>query len=92
MSEGKKEVLLPSELRMTRSEYQDFSIATFGNHVKRTKRSMREKTYWIPKRKRQGMQKHEEDVKAQTEDITNYLQVEHSVDETAKLLEELKLD
>jgi len=92
MSEGKKEILLPSELRMTRSEYQDFSIATFGNHVKRTKRSMREKTYWIPKRNRQGMQKHEEDVKAQTEDITNYLQVEHSVDETAKLLEELKLD
>ena len=88
MSEGKKEVLLPSELRMTRSEYQDFSIATFGDHFKRTKRTMREKTYWIPKRNRQAMKKHEEDVK----EITNYLHIEHSVDETAKIFEGLKLD
>ena len=52
------------------------------------KRSMRKKTFWIPKRNRQGMKKHEADVK----EITNYLRIEHSVDKTAKFFEGLKID
>ena len=92
MSEGKKETLLPSELRMTRSEYQEFSISTFGDHVKQIKRGMREKTYWKAKRNREGMKKHLEEVEARTGKVHDLLWLEHDVDETAKLLEGLKLD
>ena len=42
VKEGKKAEQLPSKLRMTRKEYQDFSVKIFCGHVHQEKRNQRE--------------------------------------------------
>ena len=88
---GRGMTLLPSELRMTRKEYQDFSVKTFCAHVHQEKRKMREKPYWIPKRNKDGMKRHEEEVNNAKTKLSDQLYFEQNLDETEQLFGALKM-
>ena len=88
---GKRMILLPSELRRTRKEYQDFSVKTFCAHVHQEKRKMREKPYWIPKRNKDGMKRHEEEVNDAKTELSDQLYFEQNLDETEQLFGALKM-
>ena len=88
---GKRMILLPSELRMTRKEYQDFSVKTFCAHVHQEKRKMQEKPYWIPKRNKDGMKRHEEEVNDAKAKLSDQLYFEQGLDETKQLFGTLKM-
>ena len=91
MNGGTGRILLPSELRMTRKEYQYFSVKTFCGHVHQEKRKMREKPYWIPKRNKDGMKRHEEEVNRAKTELSDQLYLEKDLDETKQLFGALKM-
>ena len=91
IKEGKKEVQLPSKLRMSRKEYQAFSVKTFCAHVHQEKRNQREKAYWIPKRNKDGMKKHEEEVNTVKTELAGQLYIAQDIDETCQFFEAMNL-
>ena len=60
---GLADQIKPSALRKLRKEYQAFPTRVFCGHVHQEKRSQREKPYWILKRNKIGMKRHEEEAK-----------------------------
>ena len=48
----------PSELRMTRTSYQDFPPDIFCVRVHAKKRKQREQIFWVAKRNKIAMQRH----------------------------------
>ena len=53
----------PKELWNTRKEYKEFPLNVFRNHVNQEKRAQRETPYWIVKRNKKGLRKHNEHVR-----------------------------
>ena len=86
---GTADLLKPIKLRDTRNEYQDFDTRVFGDHVQQEKRAQRENPYWIPKRNRDALAKHNEEVEAlKSEFDTRHLEEElEEVDDLFKNLE-----
>ena len=66
---GKADEMVPRKLWETRPEYREFSKKVFGQHVKQEKRSQREKPYWVPRRNKEGMKRHQEDAEAMKGEI-----------------------
>jgi hypothetical protein len=60
---GKANSMKPKELWKTRKEYKEFPLYVFRNHVHQEKRAQRETPYWIVKRNKKGLRKHNEHVK-----------------------------
>lgn len=85
---GTADLLKPIKLRDTRSEYQDFDTGVFCGHVQQEKRAQRENPYWIPKRNRDALAKHNEEVEAlKSEFDTRHL--EEELEEMDKLFKNL---
>ena len=82
---------LPSVLRMSREEYQAFSLNTFCAHVHQEKRNQREKAYWIPKRNKDGMKKHEEEVNAAKTELADQLSIAQGINEYCQFFEAINL-
>ena len=72
VAEGKLEYMSPSELRLIRTEYQDFDVLDFCKYCQQEKRTLREKPYWIPLRNKTGLQKHNEEAEVAKRDFDNY--------------------
>lgn len=72
VAEGKLEYMSPSELRLTRTEYQDFNVLDFCKYCQQEKRTLREKPYWIPLRNKTGLEKHNEEAEVAKRDFDNY--------------------
>ena len=86
---GTADLVKPIKLRDTRNEYQDFDTRVFCDHVQQEKRAQRENPYWIPKRNRDALAKHFEEVEAlKSEFDTRHLEEElEEVDDLFKNLE-----
>ena len=66
-------------------------MKTFCGHVHQEKRNQREESYWIPKRNKTGMRKHEEEANDVKNDLdTRYFQEE--LDEMGNLFGAFKLE
>jgi hypothetical protein len=62
---GKTQNLKPSELWLTRLEYQDFPLSVFRDHKYQEERKMTEGVYWQKKRNDKGRKDHENQVRNQ---------------------------
>ena len=83
---GKLEEMKPRELRLTRQEYQEFSVQDFCKYCHQEKRAQREKPYWIPLRNKAGLSKYEAEVQDCKSEFDN-LMLQEDIDGIAELLE-----
>merc|ERR1711862_1083953 len=71
IKKGRHEKMKPEILRLSRCEYQEFSLKTFRGHIHQELRSERETNYWIVRKKkkqrneeakRKGEKIHDDDI------------------------------
>ena len=83
---GKANEMKPKDLWKSRNEYKEFPLDVFCGHVHQEKRAQQEVPYWIVKRNKKGLRKHNEHANDLKQAWLNA-----RGDELAKMMDELKI-
>ena len=90
IAEGNLENMKPAGLRLTRVEYQDFSVTDFCKYVHQELRCIREKPYWIKERNKKGLEKYNKEVLANKSEFDRHV-MEEEIDNVADLFNGIAL-